>query len=125
LPGTASQSSRTALPLIQPGRLGLYDLGSRRDPLKFAWEKWNELPKVEVKADMHCVTSWSKLDNVRMGVQAKTPLKMAKPKPGLGRRWCGGHRTSARRGGPMGRFGLVRPPRLPTRDSSGLRTAVS
>ena len=49
--------------------------------LKFTWEEWNELPKVEVRADMHCVTSWSKLDNIWMGVWVKTLLEMAKPKP--------------------------------------------
>jgi DMSO/TMAO reductase YedYZ molybdopterin-dependent catalytic subunit len=48
--------------------------------LQFTWEEWNELPKVEVRADMHCVTSWSKLDNVWMGVRAKTLLEMARPK---------------------------------------------
>jgi DMSO/TMAO reductase YedYZ molybdopterin-dependent catalytic subunit len=53
-------------------------------PLRFTWEEWNELSKVEVKADMHCVTSWSKLDNVWMGVQAKTVLEMAKPKSEAG-----------------------------------------
>ncbi|MGB3682626.1 MAG: molybdopterin-dependent oxidoreductase, partial [Rubrobacteraceae bacterium] len=38
--------------------------GLVENPLGFTWEEWNELPTVEVKADMHCVTSWSKLDNV-------------------------------------------------------------
>ncbi len=38
--------------------------GLVENPLRFTWEEWNELPTVEVKADMHCVTSWSKLDNV-------------------------------------------------------------
>lgn len=50
-------------------------------PLKFTWEEWNELPKAEVKADMHCVASWSKLVNIWMGVQAKYLLELAKPKP--------------------------------------------
>ena len=55
--------------------------GLVESPLKFTWEEWNELPKVEVRADMHCVTSWSKLDNVWMGVSVKTLLAMAKLKP--------------------------------------------
>jgi len=54
--------------------------GLVENPLQFTWEEWNELPKVEVRADMHCVTSWSKLDNVWMGVRAKTLLEMARPK---------------------------------------------
>jgi DMSO/TMAO reductase YedYZ molybdopterin-dependent catalytic subunit len=51
--------------------------GLVENPLRFTWEEWNELPAVEVKADMHCVTSWSKLDNVWTGVKAKHLLEMA------------------------------------------------
>jgi DMSO/TMAO reductase YedYZ molybdopterin-dependent catalytic subunit len=55
--------------------------GLVEEPLRFSWEEWNELPQVEVKADMHCVTSWSKLDNVWTGVRAKDLLEMARPRP--------------------------------------------
>jgi DMSO/TMAO reductase YedYZ molybdopterin-dependent catalytic subunit len=54
--------------------------GLVENPVRFSWEEWNELPTVEVEADMHCVTSWSKLDNVWRGVQAKYLLEMAKPR---------------------------------------------
>src|SRR5918998_1835798 len=55
--------------------------GLVENPLRFTWEEWNELPTLEVKADMHCVTSWSKLDNVWMGVQAKYLLDLVRPRP--------------------------------------------
>lgn len=55
--------------------------GLVEEPLRFSWEEFNELPRVEVKADMHCVTSWSKLDNVWEGVRARDVLEMARPKP--------------------------------------------
>jgi DMSO/TMAO reductase YedYZ molybdopterin-dependent catalytic subunit len=55
--------------------------GLVENPLRFTWEEWNELPTVEVKADMHCVTSWSKLGNVWTGVPARAILEMAEPKP--------------------------------------------
>jgi DMSO/TMAO reductase YedYZ molybdopterin-dependent catalytic subunit len=55
--------------------------GLVENPLRLTWEEWNELSRVEVKADMHCVTSWSKLENVWMGVRAKDVLEMARPKP--------------------------------------------
>ncbi len=55
--------------------------GLVENPLRFTWDEWNELPTVAVKADMHCVTSWSKLDNVWSGVHAKHLLDMAEPKP--------------------------------------------
>ena len=70
-----------ATPRFNPDVWDFTSSGFVENPLKFTWEEWNELPKVEVKADMHCVTSWSKLDNVWMGVRAKTLLEMAKPKP--------------------------------------------
>jgi DMSO/TMAO reductase YedYZ molybdopterin-dependent catalytic subunit len=54
--------------------------GLVENPLRFSWEEWNELPTVEVEADMHCVTSWSKLDNVWRGVQATYLLERAKPR---------------------------------------------
>lgn len=55
--------------------------GLVENPLRFTWEEWGRLPKVEVRADMHCVTSWSRLDNLWMGVQAKYILELAKPEP--------------------------------------------
>jgi DMSO/TMAO reductase YedYZ molybdopterin-dependent catalytic subunit len=39
------------------------------------------LPKVKVHADIHCVTTWSKLDTIWEGVSAKEFVKLAKPDP--------------------------------------------
>lgn len=58
--------------------------GLVENPLRFTWEEWNELPVVEVEADMHCVTSWSKLDNVWRGVQARHLLELARPREEAG-----------------------------------------
>lgn len=35
---------------------------------QFTWPEFNTLPRVRVFADMHCVTRWSKLDNLWEGV---------------------------------------------------------
>ena len=67
-------------PSIDPADWDLSITGLVENPLRFTWEEWNELPTVEVDADMHCVTSWSKLDNVWKGVQAREILEMANPK---------------------------------------------
>ncbi|MCA3749119.1 MAG: sulfite oxidase-like oxidoreductase [Rubrobacter sp.] len=56
-------------------------VGLVENPLRLTWEEWEELPRVEVKADMHCVTSWSKLDNLWGGVRARHLLELAGPKP--------------------------------------------
>src|SRR3712207_8892029 len=70
-----------ATPAFDPNRWDFTVGGLVENPLRFTWEEWNELPAVEVKADMHCVTSWSKLDNVWMGVRAGYVLDLAKPEP--------------------------------------------
>jgi DMSO/TMAO reductase YedYZ molybdopterin-dependent catalytic subunit len=70
-----------ATPAFDPASWDFTATGLVENPLRFAWDEWNDLPTVEVKADMHCVTSWSKLDNVWTGVPAKTILEMAEPKP--------------------------------------------
>ncbi len=68
-------------PQFDPANWDFTISGLVDNPLRFTWEEWKELPTVEVKADMHCVTSWSKLDNVWSGVKAKDLLDMAGPKP--------------------------------------------
>lgn len=40
----------------------------------FTWSEFRGLPRIKVFADMHCVTRWSKLDNLWEGV-ATTELK--------------------------------------------------
>ena len=37
----------------------------------FTWKEFTSLPQMKVFADMHCVTRWSKLDNLWEGVSSK------------------------------------------------------
>jgi len=46
-----------------------------------SYDELRALPNVEMRADFHCVTGWSKLDNVWMGVRAVDVLQMARPTP--------------------------------------------
>ncbi len=41
---------------------------------KWNWSEFCELPRIRVFADMHCVTRWSKLDNLWEGVSTKELL---------------------------------------------------
>lgn len=41
---------------------------------RFTWEEFSALPRVRVFADMHCVTRWSKLDNLWEGVPTRELL---------------------------------------------------
>jgi DMSO/TMAO reductase YedYZ molybdopterin-dependent catalytic subunit len=45
--------------------------------LTFTWEEFQKLPRVKVFADFHCVTRWSKLDNLWEGVSTQEIMKRA------------------------------------------------
>lgn len=45
------------------------------DVKSFSWVEFTALPRVKVFADMHCVTRWSKLDNLWEGVPTRELLK--------------------------------------------------
>lgn len=50
-------------------------------PLSFSWAEFQALPRVKVYADFHCVTRWSRLDNVWEGVSVRELLERAGVKP--------------------------------------------
>jgi DMSO/TMAO reductase YedYZ molybdopterin-dependent catalytic subunit len=50
-------------------------------PSRWSWEEFQALPRVQVKSDIHCVTRWSRYDNVWEGVALRELLFRARPKP--------------------------------------------
>ena len=48
---------------------------------RWTWPEFGELPRAEVRADFHCVTKFSVLDNTWGGVLARTLLELAPPAP--------------------------------------------
>ena len=50
-------------------------------PLSFSLDEFMQLPVVKVYADFHCVTRWSRLDNVWTGVPAREIARLAGMKP--------------------------------------------
>src|ERR1051325_6978264 len=46
------------------------------------WEEFRGLEWVDVVCDIHCVTRWSRLNNVFSGPSTKTVLEKVTPKPG-------------------------------------------
>src|SRR5262245_2113205 len=60
-------------------RFELFGLVER--PLSFTWNEFRGLPRVKVYADFHCVTRWSRLDNVWEGVSVRELLGRAGVKP--------------------------------------------
>lgn len=56
--------------------------GLVHQPLSLSWEEFEKLPRVQVFADFHCVTRWSRLDNTWEGVSVRHLLELAGgPKP--------------------------------------------
>jgi DMSO/TMAO reductase YedYZ molybdopterin-dependent catalytic subunit len=49
--------------------------GGVRAALEIGYDELRALPNVEMRADFHCVTGWSKLDNVWRGVGAADVLE--------------------------------------------------
>jgi len=51
--------------------------GLVRQPLSWNWPEFNALPKIRVLSDFHCVTRWSRLDNLWEGVSTREIVERA------------------------------------------------
>jgi len=69
------------VPEFHPEKWDFKVSGLVENPIKLGWREFNALPKVESKSDFHCVTRWSRLDNVWKGVPFTDVLELVKPKP--------------------------------------------
>lgn len=56
--------------------------GSVEAPLKWSWQDFLTQPQTEIVTDIHCVTTWSRYDNLWQGVSARHLLEQVKPRPG-------------------------------------------
>jgi DMSO/TMAO reductase YedYZ molybdopterin-dependent catalytic subunit len=70
-----------SIPEFDPSTWELRVFGLVENELRYSWEEFLELPRVEVNADMHCVTRWTKLDNSWEGVAPRTLIGAAGVKP--------------------------------------------
>ncbi len=60
---------------LETWRLRLF--GLVRNPVEWNWLEFQQLPRVRVYADFHCVTRWSRLGNVWAGVSTGDLVKAA------------------------------------------------
>ena len=51
------------------------------EPYELTYRKIRGLPAIDVVCDMHCVTHWSRLDNVFTGVPTRSIIERARPMP--------------------------------------------
>ena len=68
-----------AIPAFDPASWRFTASGLVEEPFALTWDEFRSLPRVRVRADFHCVTTWSKLDNVWEGVSVRTIVERAKP----------------------------------------------
>ena len=65
------------VPKLDTGRWRFRVWGEVERPLTLGWTEFNALPRRDVLCDMHCVTKWSRYDNLFAGVPVKTLLDLA------------------------------------------------
>jgi DMSO/TMAO reductase YedYZ molybdopterin-dependent catalytic subunit len=68
--------------------------GAVAQPRSWSWEAFRALPSETVTRDIHCVTSWSKLDTVWEGVALDTLLEGTEPSGGFLSVECEGDYTT-------------------------------
>jgi len=69
------------IPPFDPNVWDFRIFGLVEEPVRLTYEAFMALPKVKVKADMHCVTTWSTFDNEWEGVSTREILKLVRLKP--------------------------------------------
>jgi DMSO/TMAO reductase YedYZ molybdopterin-dependent catalytic subunit len=55
--------------------------GAVENEIKLSWEEFQKLDQTTVTADMHCVTTWSRLDQKWEGIPFSKIVDLVKPKP--------------------------------------------
>ena len=69
------------VPRFDPKTWDFRVFGAVENELKFDWSEFQKLDQTLVQADMHCVTTWSRLDQRWEGIPFSKIVELAKPKP--------------------------------------------
>jgi DMSO/TMAO reductase YedYZ molybdopterin-dependent catalytic subunit len=84
------QNLTTKWPVLHYGEVPQYDdlgkwtfrvFGLVERPFTLSWKEFEGLPRVHVKSDIHCVTTWSRLDNLWEGPGTRSLMERAGVKP--------------------------------------------
>ncbi len=68
-------------PRFDPARWTFRCFGLVERAVTWTWPEFLKLPRATVTSDVHCVTRWSKLDNVWEGVPIREIVSRARPRP--------------------------------------------
>ena len=69
-----------SVPRFDPATWDFKVSGAVESSLKLTWDEFNRLPRMKATRDFHCVTRWSRFDNLWEGVAFREVLKLARPK---------------------------------------------
>ncbi len=69
------------IPQFSPETWDFCVWGEVEEPLVLSWKEFSELPRTKLVMDIHCVTTWSKLDTQWEGVSLKTLYELSMIKP--------------------------------------------
>ena len=69
------------IPSFDPKRWDFRVWGRVENEVRLSWQEFEKLDQTQVQADMHCVTTWSKLDQKWEGIPFKRIVELAKPLP--------------------------------------------
>jgi DMSO/TMAO reductase YedYZ molybdopterin-dependent catalytic subunit len=69
------------VPPFNPKTWDFRVFGEVENETKLNWDEFQKLEQTAVTADMHCVTTWSRLDQKWEGVAFSKIIELAKPKP--------------------------------------------
>jgi DMSO/TMAO reductase YedYZ molybdopterin-dependent catalytic subunit len=70
-----------SVPGFDPANWDFRIYGMVVEPVRLSWEQFNNLPTVQVTSDFHCVTRWSRFDNLWKGFAFREILKLVRLKP--------------------------------------------
>lgn len=60
-----------SIPNFNPATWDFRVWGEVEKPVRLNWDEFNQLPRVKITMDIHCVTKWSKFDTVWEGVSVR------------------------------------------------------
>ncbi|MBG0771687.1 MAG: sulfite oxidase-like oxidoreductase [Anaerolineaceae bacterium] len=71
------------VPAFNPSTWDFRIWGEVEEPVVWTWDEVMALPRVRLNLDLHCVTTWSKLDMVWEGISLRKLVEdgLVKPKP--------------------------------------------
>jgi DMSO/TMAO reductase YedYZ molybdopterin-dependent catalytic subunit len=73
--------SAEATPKFDPEHYRFRAWGAVEEPIELTWDQLQSLPHIQLTADFHCVTTWSRYENGWEGIHVREILKRVRPKP--------------------------------------------